>query len=347
MGRAIAFGLAVGLLLGLPPVAPVRAEAQLETASPGPGAVLAVLPPRLQLVFDSELATAGSQLTVLGPAGERADRRDLQVTGARLVVSLIDQGPGVYRVRWRAVDAEERRRSSGEYTFSIQPWGAAGLPCLAVVPATARHGEAVVVSGSGFTPDSTVALTIGDDETLLTVVRADAQGHFAVQQALPADLPYGRQVVQAADAQERVATAALWVPPPGGLGVVSVRLSGEAQLGAVTYTLRIDNRSDFRLRDVVVRAQVPAGTSVLAEGLENPPGAAPAEVVDSAVVWRLRRLPPHTMRGPFTFTVSTADLSGRPTLTSRASVEYVFADAAQPVRGRTDSEAVDVVAAVR
>lgn len=347
MRAAIAGLLSVALVLGLWPAGLARAEAQLDAASPAPGAVLAVAPPRVQVVFDAELDAAGSRLNVFGPTGQRADRRDGQVSGSRLVVSLVDQGPGVYRVRWRAVEAESGRRSSGEYTFTIQPLVPAGQPYLSVAPAQARNGEPVVISGSGFTPSSTVALTIGDDEDLLAVVRTDAQGRFEVRPTLPPDLPHGRQVIQAADAQERAATAAVWVPQPGGLGVVGVRLGGEASLGEVTYTLRVANRSDFWLRDVVVRAEIPAGTAVLVEGLEGPRGASAAQLGDGHVVWRLRSLPPHTMRGPFTFSVSTAGLQGRPTLTSRARVEYVFADAPQRVRGQAESEPVEVLVAVR
>ena len=346
MWPAIVHGLAAALLFGLLlPPQPARADTDLESASPAPGAVLAVLPPRLQAVFDSELAAEGSGLTVLGPSGQRADRRDLQVTGARMQVSLIDQGPGVYRVRWRAV-AEEGGQRSGEYQFTIQPFLPAGLPCIAVAPSQVRSGESVTISGCGFAPNNTIALTIGDDETLLGTARSDAQGCFHTRLPLPADLPHGRQVVQAADAAEHVAAAVVWVPQPGGLGVVGVRLSGEAQAEAVTYTVRIANRSDFRLRDVVVRAQIPAGTSVLPDELSQPAGAQ-AEIRDGAVEWRLRGLPPHAMRGPFTFTVSTAGLAGRPTLTNSASVEYVFADSPERIRGRADSEAVSVVAAVR
>ena len=328
------------------PAAPARAHAHFADATPAPNSVLATPPPRVQVLFDEELDEEESQVAVYGPSGQRADRRDRQVDGTRLWVSLADQGPGVYRVRWKAVTAEDRGVARGEYTFTIQPRLPMGSPQLSVSPSTVAAGQGVALAGQGFSPSGPVVVTVGDAEDLLTVAQADASGRFTAQVALPATLPFGRQVVQAADARGHYANYALWVPV-GGQPAATVRLSAEAEAGRITYTLRVENRSGWHLRNVVVRARVPAEAPVLFEGLESPEGVEPPELQDDQLVWHLRTLPPHTVRGPFSFTVSTAGLTGRPTLTSVASLEYLHTASDPQVRGRAQSPEVRIQPAVR
>ena len=82
-------------------------------------------------------------------------------------------------------------------------------PRLSVDPSRAANGQGVSLSDSGFIPNGTVALTVGDGEDLLGLAVADAAGRFIMNLPLPATLPCGRQVVQAADAADHVATRAL------------------------------------------------------------------------------------------------------------------------------------------
>jgi methionine-rich copper-binding protein CopC len=334
------------LCLGSWPAAPARAHAHFADATPAPNSVLATPPPRVQVLFDEELDEEESQLAVYGPSGQRADRRDRQVDGARLWVSLADQGPGVYRVRWKAVAADDHGVTRGEFTFTIQPRLPAGSPQLAVSPGTVAAGQTVSLVGQGFSPNGPVVLTVGDAEDLLTVAQADAAGRVSAQVALPASLPFGRQVVQAADATGHYATYALWVPV-GGQPAATVRLSAEAEAGRISYTLRVENRSGWHLRNVVVRVRVPAEAPVLFEGLGQPEGVEPPELQDDQLVWHLRTLPPHTIRGPFSFAVSTAGLTGRPTLTSVATIEYLHTASDPQGRGRAQSPEVRIQPAVR
>ncbi len=95
------------------------------------------------------------------------------------------------------------------------------------------------------------------------------------------------------------------------------------------------------------RGARPAEAPVLFEGLESPEGVEPPELQDDQLVWHLRTLPPHTVRGPFSFTVSTAGLTGRPTLTSVASLEYLHTASDPQVRGRAQSPEVRIQPAVR
>src|SRR5215213_7276605 len=162
--REIAVGLAVllALLAASSRPGPVHAHAQFREATPGPGMVLATTPPRLQILFDEELDSDTSQVRVLGPTGERADRRDAQVNGQRMWVSLYDRGPGVYRVLWKAIGDEDKGETRGEFGFAIQPQLPAGAPQLSVSPAQVNNGQTVTLAGSGFAPSSTVVLSIGD-----------------------------------------------------------------------------------------------------------------------------------------------------------------------------------------
>jgi hypothetical protein len=189
--------------------------------------------------------------------------------------------------------------------------------------------------GSGFTPGGDVVLSVGDAADLLALTRADGRGRFALQATLPTDLPFGRQVLQAADAVGHLATESVWVPR-GGWPPAVVRLGGEAQLDQVDYEVRVENRSEWALRNGVLRVNVPPATRVLAEGLDQPDGA--EGVVEGAqVVWKFAALPSHSILGPFTVSVLTAGLPRQQELTATASVE--FAHTWEPVfRGSARSE---------
>jgi methionine-rich copper-binding protein CopC len=330
----VVLALLLALLAGSSGPGPVRAHAQFREATPGPGMVLATTPPRLQILFDEELDGDKSQVRVVGPTGERADRRDAQVSGQRMWVSLYDRGPGLYSVRWKAIGEEDQGETRGDFSFTIQPQLPAGAPQLSVSPAQVNSGQTVTLAGSGFAPSSTVVLSIGDGDDFLSAAQTDGSGRFSQPVALPNDLPYGRQVVQAADAAERLATAVLTVPI-GSQPSAIVRMSADPQPDEIDYTVRVENRSGYFLRNVVVRADIPPGTRVLAEGLGQPEGVDPPTLEGDQVVWKAKALPAHSMLGPFTFNVLTAGLRGRPELTSTATVQ--FAHTPEP-RFRTSAQ---------
>jgi hypothetical protein len=179
----------------------------------------------------------------------------------------------------------------------------------------------LAIAGAGFTPGGDVVISIGDDEQFLALARADGRGQFAVQAALPPKLPFGRQVLEAADAQDRLATAAIRVPQ-GGSPVAVPKLSGEAEPDEIAYTVRVENLSGYALSQVVLRVAVPSGTPVLWDGVGQPDGVDPPSLEDGQLIWRARTLPAHSMLGPFTFNVLTAGLPGRPELVARATLEY-------------------------
>jgi methionine-rich copper-binding protein CopC len=342
---AVGLALLLALLAGSSRPGPVRAHAQFREATPGPGMVLATTPPRLQILFDEDLDSDKSQVRVVGPTGERADRRDAQVSGQRMWVSLYDRGPGVYQVRWKAIADDDKGETRGDFSFTIQPQLPAGAPQLSVSPAQANSGQTVTLAGSGFAPSGTVVLSIGDGDDFLSAAQTDGGGRFSQQVALPNDLPYGRQVVQAADAAERLATAALTVPI-GSQPSAIVRMSADPQPDEIDYTIRVENRSGYFLRNVVVRADVPPGTQVLAEGLGQPEGVDHPTLEGGQVVWKAKALPAHSILGPFTFNVLTVGLQGRPQFTTTAPVQFSHTATPQ-FRGAAQSDEVRVQVANR
>ncbi|HWP29253.1 MAG TPA: copper resistance protein CopC [Chloroflexota bacterium] len=334
----LALALVLVALGGTGPAAPAAAHGQFQEATPSPGALLATPPSRVLLLFEDELDADGSTLQVRGPLGHRADRRDRQVEGARMWASLLDQGPGTYQVHWTAVAGEDKRRLRGTYAFTIQPQLPPHMPQLFVHPPMAHSGQQVTLAGSGFAPEADVVLSVGDDEQFLALARTDARGRFTAQATLPRTLPFGRQVLEAADAQDHFATAAVYVPRGGGPAAVP-KLSGDAQLGEISYTLRVENHSGHMLRQLVIRADIPPDTQVLLEDLGQPAGVEPPTLEGGQLVWRARALPAHAILGPFTFKVSTLGLSGRPELTSTATVEYVVGST--PI-GRETARAAEI-----
>ncbi|HEY7067845.1 MAG TPA: copper resistance CopC family protein [Chloroflexota bacterium] len=300
---------------------PAEAHAHFQESTPAPDAVLSTPPPRLTILFDEELDGDNSKVQVLGPTGQRADRDDVQADGTRMWISLLDRGPGVYRVRWKAIADDDKGETRGDFTFTVAQQLPANVPQLSLAPAVADNGQTVTLGGSGFKAGGDVVLSVGDGEDFLALAHADDHGRFSLQAALPADLPFGRQVVQAADAADHLAAVALHVPR-GGWPAAVVRMSGDPQPDEIDYTIRVENRSGYALRDIVVRADVPSGTRVLAEGLGQPDAAEHATLDGGQVVWKAKSLPAHSVLGPFTFNVLTAGLSGRPTLGTSAMLEY-------------------------
>jgi hypothetical protein len=196
----------------------------------------------------------------------------------------------------------------------------------------------VTVAGSGFAPGGEVVITVGDGNDLLGVARADSAGRVRLQTRLPGDLPYGRQVVQATDGANQLATAAIYVPV-AGVPVAVVRLLGETdeeKPDVVTYTVRLENRSGYALSNVLVGVQLPEGSRALLDDAGQPDRADAPQVRDGPVVWNAHWVPPHSVLGPFTFSVSAAGQAPRTEL--RAAAWATFAHGSTPLfRGRAVS----------
>ncbi len=66
-----------------------------------------------------ELDTAFSKLQVFDAHGTEIDKKDIDVSGATMTVSLPKLGPGIYRVSWKAV-ATDTHKTSGTFSFTVQ-----------------------------------------------------------------------------------------------------------------------------------------------------------------------------------------------------------------------------------
>jgi methionine-rich copper-binding protein CopC len=284
------------------------AQTELVQATPPPGAVLGTAPARIDLLFDGELDGEKSRVRLYDGAGARVDRRDLQVAGTSMHVGVRLLPPGAYTVRWVAAEVDDGPVRRGQYQFRVgRP--APGQPQLSISPQRSDAGQLMTVSGSGFTPNSVALVGIGDEQRFLGTAGVDGQGRFAVQALVPEYLPHGRQVVQALDLEQRMATAVLRVERGGWPPVaVQVSVGEEEQAGQVPVEVMLVNRSGYDLFDVSVSAAIPAGTRLIRTEVEGPEGLR-WSADGGQLRWRNGRVRPHQYVGPFVYVL---DVSGLP-----------------------------------
>lgn len=137
-----ALPVAIALTLAALP-AIVLAHAELVSANPSAGAVLAAPPAEVTLVFDGELVPDGSAITVTDATGTIVGAGALDLTVAdrnelRGPVTITE--PGTYTVAWTAVSADGHPEP-GELTFEY----------AAPVPGRPAPNTAMPASGRGGT----------------------------------------------------------------------------------------------------------------------------------------------------------------------------------------------------
>jgi hypothetical protein len=166
---------------------------------------------------------------------------------------------GEFRLRWHAVAARTGAEADGEQAFSMHETATAP-PRMQVAKTTAESGDQIELSGSGFAPRTAVKLTIGDDEQDLSSVDTDALGAFDIEARVPAGVSFGMQPINAVDASGSSATAALQVRWGGWPPLLAFTVGQPgAQVGDVTFSVGLRNRSDYVLERVVVRLADPEG----------------------------------------------------------------------------------------
>jgi LPXTG-motif cell wall-anchored protein len=107
------------------------AHADLVSSTPADGSTMTAAPSRVTAVFDEELASDGSTLTVVDAAGKRVDAGDGKLDlddleHQTLIVSLKSGlGAGVYTVRWSAVSGDDGDTTSGSFSFTVKAAGTA------------------------------------------------------------------------------------------------------------------------------------------------------------------------------------------------------------------------------
>ena len=256
------------------------ARPQLVASSPAPDATIGLPPTRLELHF-SEPVLPSSSVDVRDPQGAvvstAADSVDPQAVVATLPPRL---GDGVYSVDWHAVAASGHQALDGGYAYTVAS-GAPTHPRLTVSRGLADVGDPVLISGTDFTPNAAIAVTIADDDQPLTTVNADAEGNFSVPVQMPNDVPYGDQPIEAKDSAGARAVADLEVRW-GGWPPLRVFTNGEPgpAPGQVTFTVSGRNRSDYTLENLRVLLDIPSGAQVVSAS----PGARQA---NGQLIWSL------------------------------------------------------------
>jgi methionine-rich copper-binding protein CopC len=269
---------------------PVRAHPIL--IQPPPDAVLGAPPSAAEIAFTMPLAGSRSSLVVIDADGTVvSERSQLDPSDPRrLVAPLRGSLPsGAYELIWRSVEAATNAELEGQEHFRIEP-SAPERPAIAFSSPDVDAGDKLSISGSGFSPDTRVVLSIGDDADQLAITSSREDGSFVVAALpVPPDLPLGEQPVTARD--NNGATAATLLRVHWG-GWPPLRLSVAPRVGPgpdqVTVDVAARNRSDYTLRDARLLLRLPPRASMAAAS----PGG---REENGSVVWDL----PGTLeRGP-------------------------------------------------
>ena len=239
---------------------------RLVASWPVPGASMPVARHALELTFNRSLDASSSKAAVVDAEGASVaanmvvDPNDAR----RMTVRLLDAKPGNFDLRWHAAAADSRLASDGDHAFSLER-EVSSPPRIDVSPSTAESGDRLELVGKGFARDVDVALTIGDDDQPLATAHTDGSGHFNLEARVPARVPYGLQRVSAmVDAGSRVALASVQVQWGGWPPLVGSNVGQPGpDLGEVTFTINVANRSDYVLEQVRVVVSDPDGAQVV------------------------------------------------------------------------------------
>lgn len=121
MIRSLAAALLGAALAAGIPVAPARAHAFLDHASPAVGSSIPVAPAAVTLWFTQDLEPAFSSVAVTNTAGQRVDLGNAGVPPgqpAELQVGLKKLPPGTYTVSWHVVSVDTHP-TQGSFTFQV------------------------------------------------------------------------------------------------------------------------------------------------------------------------------------------------------------------------------------
>lgn len=255
--------LSIGLL-GVACAPTLVARPRLVAAWPAPGEVLGRRPRQLELTFNRALAPTSSSVHLAATAGAQVPAVATAFDGGRVELQL-DQplAPGEYTVQWHAEGTRASAAADGEYAFFVS--GERGpSPQVSVSQAETDAGQVIEVRGQGWAPGQDVQFKIGDDEVPFGGVQADRHGNFSADARVPRETPFGVQPVTAVDGQARRALAAVRVVW-GGWPPLAAWTSGTPgpRPGEVTFSISLQNRSDYLLEGVRVDVPDPPGARVI------------------------------------------------------------------------------------
>jgi hypothetical protein len=254
-----------------------------------PGATLPVARQILELTFNRPLAGDSSWAEVIGEDGSRLpatpglDPNDPR----RLRLRLDEWTAGSFDLRWHVLAADSHLASDGDQPFTLDS-GASSPPHVDVSPASAETGERLELVGKALPKESTLLLTIGDDDQQLATAQTDGSGRLNLEARVPQTIPYGVQRVSVFDGPRRVAETSVQVQWGGWPPLVGSDVGHPGpNPGEVTFTLQVRNRSDYVLEQVRLVLRDPDGSALVSAD----PGA---QREGSTLVWQI----PVLDRGP-------------------------------------------------
>lgn len=100
--------------------APVLADAEIESATPADGAVLAAAPPEIVITYTQELDASRSSLTLHDAGGAQVAGGGVDPADARLMrLDPPELAPGIYEIRSAAFSAEDAHLVRQTLSFTI------------------------------------------------------------------------------------------------------------------------------------------------------------------------------------------------------------------------------------
>lgn len=145
-----------------------------------------VMPQQLTLEVVAELAAAGVTVTPTGQI-ELAPEQSVAIMGGELVEAAVELNQGSLQVQ------------AGDLALQIQfpaVDGFASQAAAAASAATLKRDETLGVTGSGFAPETPIAVWIQSDPVKLGESLVTASGQFAMEIAIPSEIPVGHHTLQ-------------------------------------------------------------------------------------------------------------------------------------------------------
>jgi hypothetical protein len=135
------------------------AHAGYVRSEPGDGAVIAAPPARVDLWFSQELFRRAGEnwIRVVGPGEWIVHTGDAQIDDddRKHLWVMLQPGlePGVYRVEWRSLSAEDGDPDEGSFTFTLDPQAAAtSTPMGMETPTASPTSSAVEMASTDIAP---------------------------------------------------------------------------------------------------------------------------------------------------------------------------------------------------
>lgn len=134
---------------------PASAHDSLVSTDPADGATVEIAPAAVLLTFIQEVIALGTEVQVVGPAGQPVDDGPAAVLGTVITQNLAaDRPAGTYTVQWRATSSDGHA-TTGDFTFTAT---ASVVPVVAPPPVAETPTASPSASPSA-TPSASEATT--------------------------------------------------------------------------------------------------------------------------------------------------------------------------------------------